>query len=203
VTTTTSSTSVSSTTSTTVDPTHHDVFYPAAGGDDGSCRSGTTWYGGNTWVAFGVTTGGTYTYNCMIRFVSVAIPKNATILSAKLRMHCDATDLDTTCKANAYFELAVNPNAPTSCVDYAGRTMTTGVSWNPVEGWTGGNWYESPDLAAALQEVVDQASWNDSGYPVIAYVKDNGSDSGATRTFHGYDYSSGSMKAELHVDWTE
>lgn len=197
-TTTTTSSTHTSTTTTTIDPLSEGTFKPAANGDDGSCRNGTTWYAGNTWVAFGVTTGGTYTYNAFIRFPSVTIPKDSTIVSAKLRMKADATDLDTTCRANVYFEAADNPNAPANCTEYNARTMTTGVSWNPVEGWTAGNWYESPDISAALQEVVDRTNWA-SGQSTIAYIKNNGSDNGASRTFWSYD--SADSEAELVVTW--
>lgn len=94
-----------------------------------------------------------------VRFMNVYIPRGATITSAKLTFVADATQSTAT---NITISADDHDDAPTfSSVnnDITGRTQTASVAWNSVASWTNGNRYESPDISAVLQPVVNRNGW--------------------------------------------
>jgi hypothetical protein len=138
-----------------------------------------------------------YTY---FRFTNVTIPQGSTIVGCFIRFTAKADQSGTTVNLNIYFDTADNPAAYGSGSQITSASLTSAVAWNSIGSWTDGNKYDSPELKTIFQGIVDAATW-DSGDAVIAQVRDNGSNSGAYRSTSGYDFSSGSEKAELHIEY--
>ena len=96
-----------------------------------------------------------------IRFPNLAIPQGATITSASIdftvdEAHSDATDL--------VLRAQLSGNAPTfttSSGNISGRALTSAsTAWSPGPWSSIGAVQTSPDLAAVIQEVVNQGAWN-------------------------------------------
>lgn len=168
------------------------VFYPAASADDGWGNAPSTFIAGGS----GNLMGGSY--KSFIRFVNVTIPKDATITSAYIRFYCQTARSSST-DITFGFEDTGDAGNPTNWSELDGITTGTTTTWTSVPSWTiggGAPGYDTPDLKASLQDVINHASWasgNDA--LVVAYG------GAAERLFFTYD--SGSNFAELHVEWDE
>ena len=176
------------------------TFSVVSNDDDGHCKTD-----GND---FNNTTGGHHlghvlsaSWQAFFRFDNVTIPTESTITSAKLTFRCPIARSTTTCNVKVHFEAADDPAAPTSGSDVIGRTLTTGTSWNNIEAWSFGNYYDSVDITSELQAIIDRAGWA-SGNAVIANILDNGSSSGVLRYAGGPGYTAG-YEADLVVEWDE
>ena len=121
-----------------------------------------------------------------MRFTTIPIAKDTTIISAKLQLRAYTSLSGATCNVKVLLEAADNPSAPTSNSDVNGRSLTTGTAWNSVEAMTGGTWYDSVDITNEVQEVVNRAGWA-SNNAVIVYIKDNGSSTNAYRMLSAYE----------------
>ncbi|UJX42626.1 hypothetical protein K9F62_08135 [Desulfovibrio sp. JY] len=174
------------------------VFYPATSTDTGY------WFGNGGWFASSGYNGrtaaaGNYSGNsesAWARFQNVAIPQGATITSAILRLTSNGNHTSKTIAWSVRAELADSPHAPTSIADANSRTKSSGVNWSPGD-WTA-QAYDSPDIASAIQEVVNRTGWA-AGNALQIFVLDSGSSSGAERAF--YCFGNGTGYPELHVAW--
>lgn len=123
------------------------------------------------------------------RFTSVSIPNAATIESAVLELLASQDFSDTTVRLRVS---ANDVDDATAAIDDAAwaqklAALTTAtVDWSPGA-WVTDNWYASPDLAAVIQEIIDRPGWA-SGNALQLIIRDNGSDSGAKRTFRARDH---------------
>lgn len=169
-----------------------------AGGDDGYQYTGT-FRTTDTFVHFGSNTG--VAMRAWFRFSSVDIPVGAAINSAKIQLRAAISLSGTTCNLNINFEAADNPAAPTTEGDLTGRSLGDSLAWDGVGGWTGGTWYDSPDLTEELQAVINRAGWA-SGNAIQVHIRNNGSSSNAYRTASTYN-DSASNAAKLVVTYTE
>jgi hypothetical protein len=59
------------------------------------------------------------------------------------------------------------------------------VNWDYYEPWAENTWYESPDIADVIQEVVDRAGWSPNNSLTILYS--NRDIKGGYRNFFSYD----------------
>lgn len=118
-----------------------------------------------------------YDYDSGIRFRNVTVPQGATIISAYLRLRANLdADLD---DANViiYGELNATPAAFSTWADFDGRTKTNvlnAVQWTAIEHMTQGDYYNSPDISAVIQEIVDLGGWA-SGNNLAILIYDDGS----------------------------
>jgi len=100
------------------------------------------------------------------RFQGAGLPQGATINSAILNLHLISGSYDTP-NVTQYGQLI--PNAPvftTSTNDISSRTLTqASVPWTSTSNGTG--YRQLPDIAAVLQEIVDQDDWVEDNYFVI------------------------------------
>jgi len=95
-----------------------------------------------------------------LRFQNLNIPAGAIISSAMIRFKSAARkSVDTSLVIKG--ENADNASAFTSTAhDISARPDTTAsVSWNTVPTWTNGAFYETPELATIVQEVVNRGGW--------------------------------------------
>lgn len=173
------------------------TFSPAAGGDDGYWY-GTTFSGGGSGVNMGDGGG---PFKAFFRFPSCTIPQGAQIDSCYLKVRANGNTALNTCNLRVAFNAADNAVAPTTYGEGDALAMTDPVDWSAVEAFSDGQLYTSPDLAAALQDVVDREGY-DGGNAIMLIVTDNASTNSASRIACAYDYASGTLKAELHVGWT-
>jgi len=62
--------------------------------------------------------------------------------------------------------------------------------------------YDSPEIKAVLQKIIDRPGWA-SGNALMVLLRDiKYSTYGTTRRACSIDYSSGTYKPELHVEWS-
>ena len=115
-----------------------------------------------------------------LRFNSVSIPDNATIISAKVQLKAYDNRAVNSVHLNIYVEDADSPTAPTSYSDNMGRPLTAAVAWNSVGAWTTDTWYDTPDITTIVQAAVDRAGWAENNAMTI-HIRDNGSDTSAMR----------------------
>lgn len=136
-----------------------------------------------------------------LRFLNVTIPAGSTITSVVIRHKADSNLSGTTCKCKIYGEDADNPNAPTSYANYWAKTRTSNYSSWTVGAWTAGSSYDSVDIAAVVQEIIDRPGWA-SGNAIQLFEQDDGSDNNAVRTGYSYDASATDC-ARLEITYTE
>lgn len=139
-------------------------------------------------------------YNIFIRWDNIDIPPGSTILSAHIRWRADTERDEDTKRMVIYFNAADDATAPTTVATANGKAVTTNhIHWTPDDTTTG-TWYETPDLADALQEVIDRVGWTENN-AVMALIKDDSSTTNARLDICTYDGSS-SESAELHVTFS-
>lgn len=97
-----------------------------------------------------------------LRFQSVTIPNGATINSAVIVFTAQATSTGPV--ANSITIYGEDEDTTTTFAEttnnISNRTTTTqSVSWAAEQSWIRNVTFESPDLSAIVQEIVDRASW--------------------------------------------
>ena len=109
-----------------------------------------------------------------LRFPNVAVPVGATITNVYIEFTANKSDSDVT---NLTFRGEAVDNAGTftdTDYDITTRAKTTAlVAWS-VPAWSTNTAYQTPDLAAVIQEVVDRGGWA-SGNAIALYVTGSGS----------------------------
>lgn len=137
-----------------------------------------------------------------MRFLNVQVPQGSFINSAKLTLTAWRSDSGTTVNGRIDAEKAPDSGAPSHAEFDGGsvqpaehearrgnRTATL-ISWPSIPATTVDLTYDSPDIKAVIQEIVDQATWQ-SGNAITIYVGDEdeqSTQSGDTRRiFKGWD----------------
>lgn len=116
-------------------------------------------------------------YDSGIRFRNVTVPNGATIISATLRLKASLDAALDDVAVYVYGEKSATPAVFSTYADFIGRPLTSGmfaVDWSPVEHFTQGSYYDSPDLSQIIQEIVNLAGWA-SGNNLALLIFDNGS----------------------------
>lgn len=171
------------------------TFYPAASGDDGFVKDDVTFDNndGDGWIGYA-----SGVFEWFFRFANVTIPQGATIVSAVLKLYAGNTNSETPCPVIIHCVDADDPTAPTNASEFLSLPLTAGTAWS-IAPWTYLNQYSSEDLKADLQTVVSRGGFA-SDNAVILVIKDGGGS--YARDLIAFDYSGGSKKPELHVEWT-
>ena len=152
------------------------TFSIAASADDGACDVGGGGFSSSeSAVDFGSSNVGG-AQHCYFWYDNINIPAGAIIDSAVLRCRSAGTTSGTTVNVTLHFEQADDPIPPTTDSDLLGRSLDAGIDWDNLPAWTYGVNYDSPELSAPLQVIVNRGGWN-SGQAVQVHVVDNGSDS--------------------------
>ena len=172
------------------------TFYPVVDGDDGMVLS-TVFLTGSDYNFIGSY----YSLVChdFFRFVNVTIPQGSTIDLCVLKVY-SYNNYSDAIAALIHFADADNQDAPTDYTEFAALTLTDGIGWNITDPWTANAQYESPELKAGLQTVVDRDNFA-SGSAVLVALKDNSSSN--SRAISDIRYSGGIYKVELYAEWTE
>jgi len=119
-------------------------------------------------------------------FRNVNIPQGTEIISARLKLCSYDSYLDDIVYGKMQAE-AADDAAALGGVRNTGSLPMTGASieWDHYEPWEKNTWYESPDIADVIQEVIDRVGWR-SGNSLIVVYGTRDSD-GGYRHFSSYD----------------
>lgn len=137
-------------------------------------------------------------------FRDVAIPAAARIKAANALLTANGNRHYTRANVNVYF-VASDTAPPAPVNSYFAHTLgppTAMVPWSNIGPWIDGQEYATPDLKAALQEIIDRPGWM-PGNDVMMIIEDNASDAGAVRSFSSIRHSGGAEKAALCVTFEE
>lgn len=130
-------------------------------------------------------------YAAGMRFRNVKVPQGALVKSATLKIRSCSTGLTGQLDGVIYAEAA------NYAEDFSERKISqltkTGASqpwvWGADAPWTASTWYESPNIANVVQEVVDRTGWKSDNPMVIVYWTT--SYSGSDRKIWAYDGNPG------------
>lgn len=128
-----------------------------------------------------------------IRFTNIDIPQYSIITSAYLRIK-SYTDYTDSIDVNVYIVPDSNPSNPTSKAELDSLTTSAGVNWNITTNWSNNEYYQSPNISAGIQDIINMSDWS-SGNPIMIVIEDNGSTS--ERLFYSFDSGDG---ADLFID---
>ena len=121
-------------------------------------------------------------------FRNVNIPKGTMILSAHLKIRAHTSRLTDVAYGMIQAEAANNAAAfgPSRHIASLPRT-TASVNWDLEQPWSEDAWYESPDIADVIQEVVNRGGWSANNAMAILYSTRS---EGGYRNFSAYDRGS-------------
>lgn len=173
------------------------IFYSGAGADDGECESdGGSFSSGVTSTYHGYANSAHY--YTFVRFATVSIPKDAVINEARVRFKSREAKSGSV-SLNCYFHNEANAAAPVDGSEITGASLTAAVAWNNLSDWENDGLYYSIDISSILQDIIDLAGWS-NGNSVVVQIRSNGSSD--YRLWSTFDYSGGTEKPELYVDFT-
>jgi len=134
-----------------------------------------------------------------LRFQGVTIAQGSTIDSAKIRFIAEDTDSGTSGTALIYCEdIDDAPTFTSTANNITDRTKTPAVAtWSGVETWKSGLSYDTVDISAPIQEVINRAGFA-SGNDIVIIIEF--SVSGRDRDADTYDKSPGNA-ATLIIEY--
>jgi hypothetical protein len=105
-----------------------------------------------------------------MRFTNVDIPKNVKITNAYVTFkarstHSKPLSLKISAEDNgdsAVFEAKVR--------NLSNRSKTSSIAWNNVEAWSEGSFYNTPNIASAIQSVINRDDWK-KGNPLTIFIE--------------------------------
>jgi len=141
------------------------VFQVVSGSDDGYEKASTGVVLGKSTITVG------YGYLNGFRFTNVTIPQGATIVSAKLSTAAQSTDRYKPLSLTYWGESADNaaPFGTSGDAKMSARFRTLNSADYPnIPPWvTRDVYYDSPNLASIIQEIVDRSGWRSGNALVI------------------------------------
>jgi hypothetical protein len=158
---------------------------------------------GTTMTLNGTTIGGSLdatTDWAAMRFLNLDIPKGADTTNVVLQVVPSGTGEDEPL-VTIYFEDADNPGTfTTTASDISNRARTAGVAWSSTNlGADGATYFDTPDLSAILQAVINRAGWA-AGNAVAAIIQ-GGATTTRDLTIEAYDLGPGTNPPRLVVTW--
>lgn len=110
-----------------------------------------------------------------MRFDNITIPQGATIGSAHLTLRAKETRAEATVNTRISAEdvddaVTFADSAATFDTRFANHT-TAIVDWDEIPTWTAGEDYDSIDIKAVIQEIVDRVGWA-SGQAIVIFWED-------------------------------
>jgi len=119
-------------------------------------------------------------------FRNVNIPQGTEIISARLKIYSHDNRLDDIIYGKVEAEAADDAESLGGSRNIGSLPMTgASVNWDHYEPWVENTWYESPDIAGVIQEVIDRAGWSANNSLTILYGTRN--NEGGYRSFSSYD----------------
>ncbi len=102
-------------------------------------------------------------YGCGLRFTGINIPKDAVIVSARIRFTARLSYSGTYCNTRLSAYDADNALAFGTKENFDARwnnRTSARVNWDNIGGWTAGLSYYSPQIVSVIQEIVGRQGWN-------------------------------------------
>lgn len=165
-----------------------------ANNDDGEEDYDTTWYP-NGFGSNQITIGNDNTGSCDagLRFLRAFIPNNAKVTSAILRVKAAVNSTKRpTLKIKGILEASPNVFAGDGSDRPSTRGKTTAaVDWDITEDWVLNSWYESPDIASVINEIIKQVEFD--GKALALVIEDDASP--ANQYENIWDFNSGAANA--------
>lgn len=135
-----------------------------------------------------------------LRFMGLSIPQGATITNAYITFQAEATSCTTPADTHLTFWAQAIDDAgsfPNDVDELSSRPVTTAsVTWNDVESWTQDLIYQSPDLTALVQEIVNRPGWVQNS-SMAFIIKGTGK-----RDAKAYDYGDHTHGPVLHIEYS-
>jgi len=137
------------------------------------------------------------------RFNNISIPSNATITQAYISFTSNGNYSNTLASTRIYAQdETASPATFTDCGgcnDITSRSLTSNFTdWSNVSAWTQDNVYNSPDISAVIQEIIDDQAGLSAGSVVIITQS---LDDGEERNTYSYD-TDPSRAPELFIEYT-
>lgn len=176
------------------------ILYPAASTDDGDFAASILYITSQTQMELGKL--GTESDRAWIRFPNATIPKGATISSAKITFCAWDNETATTVNIRIWGNLADNATYPTDLATANALAKTINyVDWSGISAWTQDEYYDTPDLAVLIQEIVNQSGWS-SGNAIQIIIWNNSSTQNAGRRAYTWDGGVSAKYAKLSINYT-
>ncbi|MFC1792821.1 hypothetical protein ACFL3Q_04470 [Planctomycetota bacterium] len=122
-------------------------------------------------------------------FRNVDIPQSAEIFIAKLKVRSHNSRLTANVYSVINAEATDNVDAFSSSRHIGSLlTTSTSVDWTIEESWSADTWYESPDIANVIQEVIDRPGWMEGNS--LAIICSAQQDEGGYRNISSFDRGS-------------
>jgi hypothetical protein len=175
----------------------------AAGADDVFIWQSGSFFSTSS-IAFDVGLVNNFKNEAAARFTNVNIPQGSTINTAYLSITSRGNQVATTVNSYLGAEATNSASRIISYADYWARPLTATTVWNNIPAWTASTTYNSPDISAAIREVINRAGWV-SGNAINIFWKDNGSTNGRVRTGASWDnntYAEPSLTINYTLDTT-
>jgi hypothetical protein len=178
------------------------TFFPAVSTDNGYANNTGEYFPAGYNQSYLET--GRYTSNndrTWLRFSLTGLAPGATILAASLRLTAYDTRSSATAVARIAAVAADNPAAPTSasaCMALA--TGTAIIDWT-MPAMVDGTVYQTPDLAAVVQEFVGRPGYAAGAHLLLVLTGGLGSVD-AYRRFSTLGYNGGAEKPGLAIEWS-
>jgi len=119
------------------------------------------------WLSVGMNVAG-------MRFRNVKVPQGATILHATLKICANPNGLKARLDGLVKSEAADNPAGFTPTGRLVWQLTTTNASvawkWTTDAPWSADTWYDSPDIGAVVQEIVNRPGWASDNAIVLIYA---------------------------------
>lgn len=169
------------------------TFYSAAGGDDGYTKQSTSYFSNSTNALYL----GTYTddYDCFLRFPNIVIPVGSTVTSAILTLYDYVTEPAQNPGGTIYMNDEDDAVAPTNFAETEALSETAASVVFTVGAQTANAAHLTPDISAAVQEVINRAGWVE-GNALMVVIRSGGSWTGS---FHSYEAF---YQPHLDITWT-
>jgi len=149
--------------------------------DDGSWNSNSQF--SDRYPEFGWRS---YDYHSFFRFLNVTIPKHAVIHTCKVTFTAGSDNsAGTEKRVYCYFNDTATPVAPTDSAEGVALALTAAVSWTMPDFVTDSE-YDSPDLAALFQTIVDKDEWASGNAAMVVVKKPDGINTNTSRAPYGY-----------------
>ena len=150
--------------------TLHFEFYPIQSTDDAFVDIASGTYSDGNDLRFGVNVAPLSAQYTGIRFRNIVIDAGATILTARLKLVCNTSDITDTCQTFIYAQDDSFPAAFSDFADFAGRPLTAAsVAWGPVEHVVVNQIFYTDDFNSVVQEVINRGDWA-SGNNLVIFI---------------------------------
>ncbi len=161
-------------------------YQVAASADDAFCSQSATSQGlTDKWLGVGMHMAG-------MRFGGINVPAGSVIVRASLKICANPNGLDADVDGLIKGEAADNAQSfgTNTRVIAQLATTTAAKAWKWIgpdnDPWTANTWYESPDISAVVQEIVNRPGWASGNGMAIIYTY-NQQTFGDERRFWSYD----------------